>query len=226
MRPPEDQGRMAACEFARVAAGPTRDSARHRILPRRVDRACSRAAQTVPNSAIDGNGLLARDSEQTVVWTGSYCFCEFWLDVPAGHVGWTYTPEIRVFLGAQYGCRCISTISRPSRSGSISTRRSEPAARRDHSVRPCLDAGRSLEASAILRKRNAEPLAIGGGLLVGERQELVENAATIGPEHQRHTHQRTSGHHARRACPRSSPKAWYKRAIFNTACQQSRRFLH
>jgi hypothetical protein len=28
--------------------------------------------------------------------------------------------------------------------------------------------GRSLEALAILRKRNAEPLAIGGGLLVGE----------------------------------------------------------
>src|SRR4249920_1787030 len=29
-------------------------------------------------------------------------------------------------------------------------------------------------------------------------EELAENAAAIGPEHERHAHQRTSGHHARR----------------------------
>jgi len=29
-------------------------------------------------------------------------------------------------------------------------------------------------------------------------EELVENAAAIGPEHQHHTHQRATGHHARR----------------------------
>jgi hypothetical protein len=35
-------------------------------------------------------------------------------------------------------------------------------------------------------------------------EELVENAAAIGPEHQRHTHQRASGHHAR--CHRQHPR--------------------
>src|SRR6266404_157938 len=29
-------------------------------------------------------------------------------------------------------------------------------------------------------------------------EELVKNAAAIGPEHQHHTHQRASGHHTRR----------------------------
>ena len=52
--------------------------------------------------SIDGNGLVPHQSEQTVTWRGNYCFCEFWLDVPDGNVGWTYKPEIKVFLGSGY----------------------------------------------------------------------------------------------------------------------------
>src|SRR5499433_406158 len=48
-----------------------------------------------------------------------------------------------------------------------------------------------------------DPGSIGGFVSYGcirllTAEELVENAAAIGPEHQHHTHQRASRHHARR----------------------------
>jgi hypothetical protein len=69
---------------------------------------------------VDGDGLGVRQAEQTVKWAGTYCFCEFWLDAPEGNIGWTYTPEIRVFLGAQYLGSIVFRM--PCVSGELSAR--------------------------------------------------------------------------------------------------------
>src|SRR3954466_3982814 len=65
-------------------------------------------------------------------------------------------------------------------------------------------------ATTRLGRRRRSPITHGSALVAFERsrlalapfpltaEELVENAAAIGPEHQHHTHQRASGHHTRR----------------------------